>query len=85
VLLWLLLPAAFVLGLVVGRIWLAPVAVVGWLVYAIGHQDGGTLEPRIVQWLMFVSTAFVLVGSASGVLVRVVVRKMTTQRSSESP
>jgi hypothetical protein len=73
----LFLPAAFVLGLVVGQLWLRPVAVVGWLLFALlgGHGEGPPLEPGIALLLMVVTTEFVFVGSAAGVALHVVIRR----------
>jgi hypothetical protein len=77
---WLLLPAAFVLGLVVGQLWLTPVAVVDWILFIRfgDHGTGPRLEPGIAHLLMVVSTAFVFAGSAAGVAVREVIRRKTS-------
>jgi predicted membrane protein len=78
---WLLVLAAFVLGLVVGRFWVTPIGVVAWLVFVAVRAHSGhntmMLEPGLLYWLIFITSLFVLGGTVVGVLVRWVVRRMT--------
>jgi uncharacterized membrane protein YhaH (DUF805 family) len=57
------------LGLVVGRWWAIPAAIVGWLLFVLvavplawGHSTNVTLEPGILLWIKIVVAAVAWLG-----------------------
>jgi hypothetical protein len=79
---WLALAFAFAVGLVVGRLWVSPLTVVGWVVVAKVHDhyvQAGRLEGNLEVAIAFLTSASVFGAAVAGVMMRRFARRASSR------